>query len=377
MTSSANVQRDELLEFLEQSVKEGVTPGLAAKVMAFPPPSSNANVSAPSPSLTFFVGRTSNAELGRPVSAHTHYDLASLTKIFSTTLLAAYAISIGKLARYESPWSQWPGVSVEHVLQHQSGLPAWKPFYEAVLQTPVASTPDGKLAVLQAVLGTECEAKPSAQTTYSDLGFIALGALLEERLGMPLDDAFNAISRSFYGPTSMRYVPLWRDGFHPNYCDCAPTEACPWRKRVVQGQVHDDNAFVMGGVAGHAGLFGTLDDVSQASHQLLRRVMRPTTDLDRALSSFVQAEGLRGLGFDRPTPGGTTGNALSSSAFGHLGFTGTSVWMDPQSTGPGGAVFILLTNRVHPSRNREGIRALRIGFHEKARRWLDASLRGV
>jgi CubicO group peptidase (beta-lactamase class C family) len=214
-----------------------------------------------------------------------------------------------------------------------------------------------------------------AKTTYSDLGFIALGALLEERLEMPLEDAFNGVARSYYGTTSMQYVPLWRDGFHSNYCDCAPTEACPWRKRVVQGQVHDDNAFVMGGVAGHAGLFGTLDDVSQASYQMLRRVMRPTTDLDRVLSSFVQAEGIRGMGFDRPTPGGTTGNALSSSAFGHLGFTGTSVWMDPQAPSSGGAVFILLTNRVHPSREREGIRALRIGFHEKARRWLEAFTR--
>ena len=377
MNKPAMARRNVVSALLESAVADGVTPGLAAKVIALPHAAPGyAQLTSIQP-LTFFVGRTSNSDFGRPVTTQTRYDLASLTKIFSTTLLTAHAVSIGKLDLDETPWPQWTGVTVAHILRHQSGLPAWKPFFEEVAHSADAATPAGKTSILQAVLRTHCEAEPGSQTTYSDLGFIALGALLEERLGMALDDSFNAISRSFYGAPGMRYVSLWRDGFHPNYGDCAPTEACPWRKRVVQGQVHDDNAFGMGGVAGHAGLFGTLNDVAEASLQLLHNISYPTTELARILATFAGAEGARGLGFDRPSPGGTTGQALSPAAFGHLGFTGTSVWMDPASEGSGGAIYVLLTNRVHPKRDNPGIRDLRIAFHEKSRDWVDAVTRGA
>lgn len=373
---SANAAAEEhaLRDLLAQAVADGVTPGLAAQVIAFHAVDVAHDNPSRTTSLCITAGRTSNFATGRAVSANTPYDLASLTKIFSTTVLAAHAVAQGKLHLSETPWRTWPGVTVEHVLRHTSGLPAWRPYYEAMHHSPDAATPKAQAALLQAVVSTPTDAAPGCQMRYSDVGFIALGHLLEERLQAPLDEAFHAVAKECFGPTALQYVALWRDGYHPRYVDVAPTEICPWRRRAIQGQVHDDNAFMMGGVAGHAGLFGTLNDVAKASQRLLHHVMQPRTPLARQLAGFAQTEGERGLGFDRPTPGGSTGDALSGSAFGHLGFTGTSVWLDPQGPGAGGALYILLTNRVHPSRENDGIRALRIAFHQRARAWIDASL---
>lgn len=376
MNASCMDRETALRALLERAVADGVTPGLAAKVVAFHDIGVEHANPTQTTSLTLTAGRTSHLDAGRRVSSDTPYDLASLTKILSTTLLAAHAVAAGKMRLRETPWPSWPDVTIEHVMRHQSGLPAWRPFFETLRETPFASTPNGNSALIEAVLATRPEVPPATRTLYSDLGFIALGNLLEERLEMTLDVAFEAVAASGYGPTSLQYVPLWRAGFHPRYVDVAPTEACPWRNRTVQGQVHDDNAFVMGGVAGHAGLFGSLNDVAQASQRLLHHVMRPRSALAHALASFVQVDGERGLGFDRPTPGGTTGDALSPFAFGHLGFTGTSVWMDPSGPGAGGALYVLLTNRVHPTRTNDGIRALRSAFHQHARAWLNAALGG-
>lgn len=355
-------QEQALRALLDRAVSEGVTPGLVAVA---------ANGGEGGLRFVHAAGRLRYDEDAFAVEPDTIYDLASLTKALSTTLLAAVAVCEGALSLDEAPWPSWPGVTVAHALRHDGGLVAWSPFYQRALDGRVVGLPAGGRVVVDAVLDTPPAAPPGAATVYSDLGFIALGALLEERLAGRLDHLFARAAREAWGESGLRYVPLFEEGYHPAYSRVAPTEECPWRARVVQGQVHDDNAFAMGGVAGHAGLFGSAADVEQAARHLLDATRSSDGGLRGRLRAFALAEGTRGLGFDRATKDGTTGGALSETAFGHLGFTGTSMWMDPEGPGREGSLYVLLTNRVHPSRDGQGIRELRVGFHRAARALLD------
>jgi CubicO group peptidase (beta-lactamase class C family) len=192
-----------------------------------------------------------------------------------------------------------------------------------------------------------------------DIGIIALGALLEERRRRTLDALFAEESARSFGHTGLCFVRLDVDGFHGQQSRVAPTERCACRRRVVHGQVHDENAFAMGGVAGHAGLFGTLLDVERAALFLRTELARPSSTLARFAA--VPAGTRRPIGFDKVTPRGSTGDALSSTAVGHLAFTGCSLWID------GDAIYILLSNRIHESREHpERMLALRRAFHQAA-----------
>jgi serine-type D-Ala-D-Ala carboxypeptidase len=348
----------ELRALLDDAVASGTSPGLVAVV------------SAGGVRFEHAAGRTARFEGSPAVGADTVFDLASLTKVLSTTLLCAHAIEVGLLALDEAPWRAWPGVSVKNALLHDGGLLWWAPFHERV-PGPVVGLPAGARALLAKVLAAPPTAPPGQQTVYSDLGFIALGALLEERLGDRLDVLFDAAAKDAYGPTGLRYVPLFDEGYHPALPDVAATSLCPWRGRVMQGQVNDDNAFAMGGVAGHAGLFGTARDVEAAARFFLAEARRPRSEGESVLGGFARYDGPRRLGFDRPTEGGTTGGAIGERGFGHLGFTGTSLWLDPDGPGDEGAVYVLLTNRVCESRQSEGIKKLRPAFHRAARRFLE------
>jgi CubicO group peptidase (beta-lactamase class C family) len=299
------------------------------------------------------------------VDDDTVFDLASVTKLLATARLLARAVDEGVVHLDECPWPRWPGVTVAHALRHDGGLVAHRPFFETARARGVAGLRQGYDVVVDAVFATPPEAAPGARTIYSDLGFIALGDLLQQRRGRRLEDQLVDVVPSGSG---LRFVRLADDGYHKALPKVAPTERCPWRRRVVQGQVHDDNAYAMGGVAGHAGLFGSLQDVEAAALTLLHEVQG--TGL---LSSWAQVPGLRGLGFDKATPGGSTGDVLGPRTVGHLGFTGTSVWLDPDLDG--GAVFVLLANTVHPARADvvQRSRALRRAFHGAAAALVRAS----
>ncbi len=354
MTDAASIQRA-----LDAAVDDGLTPGAAAAVVyadgrVVGVCSGTLNADDPEPS----GGRDAR----RLVTTSTVYDLASLTKLIVTTVLVADDVAAGVIDLNETPWSWWPGVTVAHALRHDSGLPAHRPFFET-LRRPrehgfMLGRRAGKALVVDAVLRTACEAPPGERTLYSDLGFIALGALLEDRHGASLDALWAAHPLS--AGTSARFVDLEVEGYHSCTPLVAPTERCAWRKRIVQGQVHDDNAFAMGGVAGHAGLFASLDDVVTIAARLLRRLQ----DRGDVLSQFAAQATVRALGFDVVTPGGSTGDALSPSSVGHLGFTGTSIWFDVDV----GAVYVLLSNTVHFG--RDGViarnKALRVAFHRAA-----------
>ncbi|OGQ13360.1 MAG: hypothetical protein A2138_12945 [Deltaproteobacteria bacterium RBG_16_71_12] len=341
---------------LSEAIEDGTTPGAAAVV-----------VTGDGRRHAVLAGRQHRLAGARAIDEHTVWDLASLTKLLSTTLLAARAVDAGRLSLDEVPWpARWPGVTAAHLLRHDAGLPAWRPLYQVARKAGVCGLPAGARAVIAAALATEPEAPPGARTLYSDVGFIALGALLEERLGAPLDLVFADAAR-VYGAPALRFVRLDVDGFHPAVPNVAPTERCPWRRRALFGQVHDDNAFAMGGVAGHAGLFGSLIDVEAAARFFLRAL---TEDGEATLASFAAGGGERGLGFERTTPDGTTAGALSPRAVGHLGFTGTSLFVDPD---PPGAAYVLLTNRVHESReHKRRIFLARRAFHRAAASWVRA-----
>ncbi len=332
---------------LDGAVLDGTTPGAAALVLTR------------DGRLLHCAGRLHREANAGVVDEDTVWDLASLTKLLSTTLLVARALDEHRLTLDEAPWPRWPGVTIEHVLRHEAGLPHWRPLYEEARKRGIAGLPEAKHVVTAAALDVVPDRAPGEATVYSDIGFIALGALLEQRLG-PLAEIFEEEARRRFGATGLRFVRLDVDGFHPALPKVAPTERCPWRRRAVHGQVHDENAFAMGGVAGHAGLFGSLRDLERVARFFLE-------DMTPSLRSFALVPDTspvrRPIGFDRATPLGSTGGALSSASVGHLAFTGCSLWIDPIAH----RAFVLLTNRIHETREgSEKILALRQRFHRAA-----------
>ena len=239
-------------------------------------------------------------------------------------------------------------MTLRELLTHTSGLPAWTPLFAWVSERRTA---------LANVLQTPLNEK---RYTYSDLGFILLGAVVERISGQRLDEF--AKERIFeplelphlsFGP--LRNVPV------------AATEDCGWRGELLEGTVHDENAWVMEGVAGHAGLFGTAQDLARYAQAWLRFDERLGDEalLREAIAVQVEeGEMRRGLGWQLGGVGSSVGSA-ASSAYGHTGFTGTSLWLDFAQ----GWFAVLLTNRVHPHRKNGGnIHTLRRAFHEAVAR---------
>jgi CubicO group peptidase (beta-lactamase class C family) len=241
-------------------------------------------------------------------------------------------------------------VRLRHLLLHDAGLPAWRPLYRE------AEDAAGALAL---ALTTPLDTPPGTRFTYSDLGAIALTAVVEHAAGMPLD---SMLRQAVFGP-----IGMWETGFLPPaelQDRIAPTENDPWRGRVLRGDVHDENAARLGGVSGHAGLFSTAPDLARFAFWLLdawhgresRGPPLPAPLVRRFTRRLGEPAGSsRALGWDTPSAGGSAGHCLSPTSFGHTGFTGTSLWIDPERE----LVVILLTNRVHPTRENNAIRRVR------------------
>jgi CubicO group peptidase (beta-lactamase class C family) len=244
--------------------------------------------------------------------------------------------------------------TVRHLLTHSSGLPAWRPLYKE------ATSPESALAL---VLATGLDTLPGARYVYSDLNFILLGTIVARVTGEPLD-AYGA--RHVFAPLGMRdtrYAPDPRDRART-----APTEFDPWRQRHLRGEVHDENAYALGRVAGHAGLFSTGADLARLARAYLTAGSldgRPVFD-GRTLAEFTRVQDTtvsrRALGWETPTGGNSAGHYLSRRAFGHTGFTGTSLWMDPDR----GVFVLLLTNRVNPTRMNTRIGRVRVALADAA-----------
>ncbi|MFN8579801.1 MAG: serine hydrolase domain-containing protein [Gemmatimonadaceae bacterium] len=292
----------------------------------------------------------------------TLWDLASLTKVVALTSAMLQLVADGRvqldapvqqyLPRFTGQWKE--RVTVRHLLTHSSGLPAWRPLYKE------ATTPSDALSL---VYTTPLDTLPGVRMVYSDLGAILLGESVRAVTGESID-AYT--SKNVFGPLHMRdteYRPA--ESLRPRI---APTEVDPWRQRHLRGEVHDENAFALGGVSAHAGLFSTADDLVRLARAYLNGGAldgtRVFSDSVIRLFTRVQDPALsnRALGWETPTGGNSGGHLLSSHAFGHTGFTGTSIWIDPENN-----VFVLLlTNRVNPTREHRAITGVRIAVADAA-----------
>ena len=310
----------------------------------------------------------------------TIFDLASLTKVIATTSLMLCAHHEG-VCRLDSrlDFFDWGlslptalrAVTLLQLLTHSGGLAAWHPLFETLLpgspDYPADTGAARRLRAPSCILAQSLAYAPGAQVRYSDLGFILLGCLLERQYGQPLSELFlDKVARPLgLGPIAYRPV----DGASPLSDDTdayAATEICSWRGRVLVGEVHDENAWSMGGVAGHAGLFGTTKAVWQFAQALLdtaagRQAWLPSELLRWSWRRESSPAGTtRAIGWDTPSAvGSTAGDCFSPRSFGHLGFTGTSMWIDPDRD----VIVVLCANRVHPSRAATGIQRLRPEVH--------------
>jgi CubicO group peptidase (beta-lactamase class C family) len=320
-----------------------------------------------------------------PAAEDTVYDLASLTKALVTSVLVMRAVSEGRLdldealGRHLPALVDRPEVTLRRVLAHAGGFPAHRKFYDDLLDKG-DPRPVGAQAVVSLAAAEPLVYAPGSRSLYSDLGFILLGAVVERVLGGPLDEL---AERLIFGPLGigLRFVDLRVQGPAANLCGSpvAPTERCPVRRRLVVGEVHDLNAFAMGGIAGHAGLFGRASDVLRLGFALCAAYHGRGLDSGdpivspQILREFWQPAGVPGstwrLGWDGPSENGSlAGDLISRRAVGHLGFTGCSLWIDPEQE----ACVVVLTNRVHPIvRDDPRFRVLRPALHDAALRAVD------
>lgn len=311
-------------------------------------------------------GRQSYDEGAPVVKTDTLYDLASLTKVIVTTTVAMILVDEGKLDMSKPVSAFLPEfrggakdkVTVWHLLTHSAGIDWWAPLFKEL---------QGKDAYVKRIVGMDLVYEPGTKSLYSDLGVVLLGEILERVSGQSLD----AFARErIFGPLGMRDA-TYKPG--PDLVPrIAPTENDPWRGRVLKGEVHDENAQALGGVAPHAGLFATAPDVARFAQMLLnggvfenKRIVSRET-----LERFVKRAGVpgssRALGWDTPSDKSSAGDLLSRQSFGHTGFTGTSLWIDPERR----MFVILLTNRVHPTRDNNAIRQVRRDAADAAARAL-------
>jgi CubicO group peptidase (beta-lactamase class C family) len=302
------------------------------------------------------------------VAVNTMYDIASLTKVVATTTLVAklaegdFPVPIdldAQIERYLPEWASGPQaewrhrVTIRHLLTHTSGLPPFKEYWR---------TSKSKQDTLTKIFAEPLDYEPGTKEVYSDLGIILMAEIIERLTGKPLD----VLAREFiFAPLAMpnsMYNPprkLWST--------VAPTEIDnQYRHHLIQGEVHDENAASIGGVSGHAGVFSTAPDLATFCQMLLnggvyahQRILRRAT-IAEFTSPQQLSSGTRTLGWAAPAEGGSSGHFFSPHSFGHTGFTGTSIWIDPDRQ-----IFVVfLTNRVYPTRDNQKHIKVRPALHD-------------
>jgi serine-type D-Ala-D-Ala carboxypeptidase len=309
------------------------------------------------------------------VTPETIFDLASLTKTLATTLLILMEAEAGRLALDDPVVTHVPefggsdrrDVTLRHLLTHTSGLPKWFPLY-------VDPGDPARCATVASALGAlPLEYEKGTRVVYSDPNFILLGLVLERIAGRPLDALFAervagplGLTRTGYRPSPELRAEIAAtergNAFERRMCgdECARFDG--WRTDVIWGEVHDGNAYFLGGVAGHAGLFGTASEAARIAEQFLPGSVLLRESLGLVRTNFTPGlEEHRSLGWQlASTPESAAGPSLAPESFGHLGFTGTSVWVDPLRE----RVYVLLTNRVHPTWRDIPMNAIRRRAHE-------------
>jgi len=328
-------------------------------------------------------GKLSYAPDAIAVAPATMYDIASLTKVVATTTLVAklaegdFPVPLdldAKVERYLPEWTAQPKpgkglqdlfhenpealawrskVTVRHLLTHTSGLPAFKEYWR---------TSKSRADTLARIFAEPLEYEPGTKEIYSDLGIILMAEIIERLTGRKLDELAKSAIFVPLGMKDTMYRPpkkLWPT--------IAPTEIDKQlRMRLAQGEVHDENAYAMGGVSGHAGIFSTAPDLAAFCQMVLnggvyahRRILRRATVAQFTAPQQLSG-GTRTLGWAVPTEGGSSGHYFSAHSFGHTGFTGTSIWIDPDRQ----VFVVLLTNRVNPTRENTKIQQVRPALHD-------------
>lgn len=344
----------------------------------------------------------------------TCFDIASLTKPVCTATLVMMLVEEGLLKTTDNVY-QWLGgarlpehklMTVQDLLNHTSGLPAWQPYYRE-LPLDLVGTESGKHFILDSCFREPPVNPPGEKVLYSDIGYIILGEIIEQAAGAPLGVLFsNRIAkplglgdtffvkllgkpveqtskRTFasadqHVPTPKHGLPAERkarkEGEHRRF---APTEDCPWRERVIHGEVHDQNTFALGGVAGHSGLFSTASDLHRfilefvscyngKSKWIPKSAVRCFIDFDdektqKLISKRPMGDNIYLGGWNTPSPRNPScGTHFSKETIGHLGYTGCSFWIDLKKD----YWVILLSNRIHPSTTNERIKAFRPRIHD-------------
>ena len=306
------------------------------------------------------LGRFTYDPAGPAVTTESIFDLASITKVVATTTMAMILYERGILD-LETPLTaiisgfatddpRRREITLRMLLAHSSGLPAYEKLF---LKSKTRED------LLNAALQTELTADPGARAEYSDIGFIVLGVALERLADEPFD---TFCQREIFGPLGMGHTTFnppkaWKDRIIPTADDRT------FRHRVIQGEVQDENASVLGGVAGHAGLLATAEDIALFAHSMLnggRPILRPdTVELFTRRESAPEGTS-RALGWDTPSSPSQSGEHFSPRSFGHLGYTGTSLWIDPHRQ----LSVTLLTNRTWPDCKNQVIKQVRPAFHD-------------
>jgi CubicO group peptidase (beta-lactamase class C family) len=364
------------------------------------------------------VGYRSLTPERAPMLRHTIFDLASLTKPLATTLCTMKLVNEDKILLDQPLKRMLPNavlgdkseLTSRLLLCHSSGLADWKPFYENLIPYPVK---ERKRILREWIIRESFAYEPGKRNLYSDLGFMLLEWVIEEKTGETLP---RYVHKHFYGPLGLKRTmfrsagededplpPASAKGEGPDSGEAivdrggkkksldsrlcgsdrntrgkiesihsrdefAATEDCPWRRRVLQGEVHDDNAWTLGGYSGHAGLFSTAEEVYVIANLLREHYIGVRHDFFRpeTVREFFRRQDIVegsdwALGWDtRALKGSSAGKHFSRGSVGHTGFTGTSMWMDLEKD----VIAILLTNRVHPKRENDRIKQFRPAFHD-------------
>ncbi len=404
---------DSVVDMMQKGVDDNVFPGAVLLV------------SVDSEIVFYGAFGKSDIYLNEDMTKHTVFDLASLTKPLATTMAVMKLVQDGEifpdqsLGSFVNPclsdlsdlpfssvinnfsqdalaqsFNNKKDITIDELLRHTSGLPAYKHYYKSMMELPC----ELRRKCLRAMLVMEpLICFPGANQLYSDLGYIFLAWIVEIVTGLRLDHFLKQYIYSVLGIEDLFFPGLpaavasdeslgmrnfdvmscctdhmnykiKNDGFgEKGKCErrFASSEYCPWRRKVLIGEVHDDNAWAAGGIEGHAGLFGTAFGVFMLLEELMKGLKGEKTRVisGSLLKQFLLKHGDKELtaGFDTPSrPMSSSGRYFSDSSIGHLGFTGTSFWMDPEKS----VIVILLTNRVHPKRENEKIKWFRPLIHD-------------
>ena len=306
------------------------------------------------------IGRFTYDETSEDVTLSTVFDLASVTKVGATTAMAMLLYDRGQLnlqqrvkdvlPEFATDDTRREQISLEMLLAHSSGLPAYERLFERARS---------REELMKLACNVPLVADPGTHAEYSDIGFILLGEILERIAGEPLDvfcagEIWAALRMK---ATCFRPEERFRSQIPPTRDDRQ------FRHRVIQGEVHDENASVMGGVSGHAGAFGNTSDLMAFSRAMLG--YEPALFRKETIALFTRRQSSptgtsRALGWDTPSPPSQSGSHFSTSSFGHLGYTGTSLWIDGERQ----IAIALLTNRTWPDHQSKLIKQIRPAFHD-------------